>query len=124
MSPASTLTYLTTQTVYLGSHFGDSQLLQISSSPVDSLHASTFSISPDIPALPTPRTLLPKGNDGGASETEELKGYIIKNRGSYVTVLQTFKNIAPIADAALVDLGDIGQASFYFVEEKFSSNIM
>jgi DNA damage-binding protein 1 len=44
------------------------------------------------------------------NESEMTKnGYILGTRGSYLSVLDTQKNIAPIMDAVLVDIEGTGQ---------------
>jgi len=47
--------------------------------------------------------------DDDAGDPQE-SGTIVATKGSYVTVLEQFKNIAPILDACLVEL-DGGQVS-------------
>jgi hypothetical protein len=114
-SPASTITHLTAQIVYVGSHFGDSQLLRINSGPVGSLRISTLPVPPDVSAIPAPQIFLPKGKERATEfEADGVTSCVIETMGSYVTVLRTFQNIAPIADAALVDLDGTGQASLHF----------
>ncbi|KAF9561348.1 hypothetical protein CPC08DRAFT_689138 [Agrocybe pediades] len=117
-SPATTISYLTNQCVYLGSHFGDSQLLKISESPVS---------SEDVPALTFPAgfqavssgsltSVASKKGKGKAPAQEDdmdvdddtstksySRGRVVDSRKSFVTVLDTYKNIAPIMDAILVD---------------------
>lgn len=93
------LTYLTNQVVYLGSHFGDSQLLQIISSPI---------FGSDSPTLPIPasiRTTKPKD----LGKNEDTEGIIVNGAGSYLVVLESFNNLAPIVDGILVDTDDSGQ---------------
>jgi DNA damage-binding protein 1 len=109
VSPACTITYLTTQIVYLGSHLGDSQLLRIHSSPADSAHNHIISISPDIPVIAPSRINTAILQDDDEFDTGTSNGQVIESTGTYVTVLQTFKNIAPIADAVLADLNGNGQ---------------
>lgn len=59
------LTYLDNGVVFIGSHFGDSQLVKLNASPDEN--------------------------------------------GSYVTVMETFTNLAPILDMTIVDLDRQGQ---------------
>jgi DNA damage-binding protein 1 len=42
---------------------------------------------------------------------KEDGGLIVLGKGSYLSVLEVFKNIAPIVDAALVDTDSSGQVS-------------
>ena len=41
-------------------------------------------------------------------------GYRIATKGSFVTVLETHKNIVPIVDAVLVNIDNIGRAFSYW----------
>lgn len=86
-----TLTYLTNQVVYLGSHFGDSQLLQIISTPIPSSDHRT---------LPIPMA---------KSKIDETEGIIVNGTGSYLVEIESFNNLAPIVDGILVDTDDSGQ---------------
>lgn len=100
-----TLTYLTHQVVYLGSHFGDSQLLQISPSPVSSLDCSTLPIPASI------RTIKPKdlGTVAQNRVDDDANGIIVNGIGSYLIELESFNNLAPIVDGILVDIDNSGQ---------------
>jgi DNA damage-binding protein 1 len=40
---------------------------------------------------------------------------VIELSGSFVSVIHTFKNIAPIMDAALVDIDGTGEVRFIFI---------
>lgn len=64
------------------------------------------------------RRLPPNDGDDADSETEGRPSYIIENKGQYVTVLQTFKNIAPIVDAAFVDVDGTEQVSFHLSKQE------
>lgn len=55
--------------------------------------------------------------DGG-TETPQESGNVVATKGSYLNVLEQFKNIAPIADACLVDI-DGGQVSAPPLVESF-----
>lgn len=90
-SSPTTLTYLANQVIYLGSHFGDSQLLQISPSPIFGSDCR--------PTLPIPASV-PKPKDDGI---------IVNGNGSHLIELERFSNIAPIVDGILVDVDDSGQ---------------
>lgn len=102
-----TLTYLTNQVVYLGSHYGDSQLLQISSSPVSSRNAPTLPVPSSI------TTVKPNQLNLAAKSTadEDAEGTIINGAGSHIVELESFQNLAPIVDAVLVDTDNSGQVS-------------
>jgi DNA damage-binding protein 1 len=43
---------------------------------------------------------------------KEEKGVIVLGQGSYLSVVDSWKNIAPIMDAVLVDLDGSGQVHF------------
>jgi len=124
VSPPMSLTYLTNQVLYVGSHLGDSQLVQLRQVPNAFVDEPTLLIPSDV------RTIQPssfemsaskKGKQRAASPTFDMDvdddagdpqelGNIVATKGSYVTVLEQFKNIAPILDACLVEL-DGGQVS-------------
>ncbi|KAE9400776.1 hypothetical protein BT96DRAFT_992689 [Gymnopus androsaceus JB14] len=80
-SPATTLSYLSNQVAFVGSHLGDSQITD------------------------------DKGKGPSLIEPDIAKGCVVATKGSYVEVFQTLvKNIAPISDAVLADLDESGQA--------------
>lgn len=105
-----TLTYLTNQVVYLGSHFGDSQLLQIVSSPVSGSDSLTLPIPASIP------TVKPKDLSMAFKNRviEDAEGIIVNGTGSYLIELERFNNLAPIVDGILVDTDDSGQVGVRF----------
>ncbi|KAG8214764.1 CPSF A subunit region-domain-containing protein [Butyriboletus roseoflavus] len=80
------LTYLANQMVYLGSHFGDSQLLQINPSPVSSSECPTLLIPASV------RTIKPK-DLGTMTKVDDD---------------ESFNNLAPIVDGILVDADNSG----------------
>ncbi len=116
------MTYLTSQVIYVGSHLGDSQVVEISPTPVSSAKTRTLPIPREIETV-DPSTLISfksKGkakcdsNDEFAMDVDnELdvtkRGHILEMQGSYLSVLDTQKNIAPIMDAVLVDIDGPGQ---------------
>ncbi|KAG6854676.1 hypothetical protein C0991_003324 [Blastosporella zonata] len=115
-SPASSLTYLTSQTIYLGSHFGDSQLLQLSPTATSSSDKVTVEIPPEIKTISAATLSGPSTSKGKARETDEdslprdpTKGTVVQTKGSFINVLENFKNIAPIVDAILVDTDGSGE---------------
>ncbi len=93
------MTYITNQVFYVGSSGGDSKLVKISTT-----------IKDDSVAVPLP--------DGFSTITEDMlsqdqdldpdaredKGRVVTSAGSFLEVVQTFKNLSPITDAVLVDL--------------------
>ncbi|KAF5360619.1 hypothetical protein D9756_004828 [Leucocoprinus leucothites] len=122
VSPPTSLTYLTNQIFYVGSHMGDSQLVQLTPVPSAFVDRSTLPISSDIHTVQSTSfeaSASKKGKGRAISPTFDMdvddetgdpqdSGNIVATKGSYVTVLEQFKNIAPIVDACLVDL-DGGQ---------------
>ncbi|EIW81285.1 hypothetical protein CONPUDRAFT_56293 [Coniophora puteana RWD-64-598 SS2] len=103
-SPATTLTYLSNQVVYLGSHYGDSQLLQISPSRLSDSDTPTLPVPGDIHTV----THIPHSSPGSDYDRRH-RGFIVNGRGSHLTEVDRFQNIAPIYDAALVDPDNSGQ---------------
>jgi len=66
----------------------------------------------DIEAIPVSRLFFPTGKGKGiAEDLGGTHGHIVDTKGNFVTVLQTFKNLAPIVDAVLVDSDGTGQVS-------------
>ncbi|KAG6907853.1 hypothetical protein DXG01_007117 [Tephrocybe rancida] len=115
-SPASSLTYLTNQTIYLGSHIGDSQLLQISPTPVSSLTAPTLPIPSDVKTVTPSMLSRPTTRDKGKARATDdspprdpTKGVVVETTGSFLNVVENFKNIAPIVDAIIVDTDGSGE---------------
>ncbi|KZT28894.1 hypothetical protein NEOLEDRAFT_1239376 [Neolentinus lepideus HHB14362 ss-1] len=114
-SPPKSLTYLTSQTLFLGSHFGDSQLLRIHTSPISSVDTDTLPIPPKIPSI-SPSELLSatrtSGKKGkGKAEEGDVSGYVVRTKGGFVEEMMNWTNVAPILDAVLVDLEDSGQTT-------------
>ncbi|KAF9454820.1 hypothetical protein P691DRAFT_716708 [Macrolepiota fuliginosa MF-IS2] len=123
VSSPTTLTYLTNQIIYVGSHMGDSQLVQIAPIPTTSSDKPTLPIPSSIRTIPSTSFDVPAFRKGKARATspdfdsmdvddEEASpqeaGNIVATKGSYLNILERFKNIAPIVDACLVDI-DGGQ---------------
>ncbi|KAJ3744599.1 CPSF A subunit region-domain-containing protein [Lentinula detonsa] len=104
-SPTS-ITYLSNQNMFIGSHFGDSQLVRINQVP---------SSSSSSPTLPIPKSVLTTVSAERLNTLEDERGFLKKGRvvnthGSFIQVVQTLvKNVAPIRDAVMVDLDGSGQ---------------
>ncbi|CAL1713378.1 unnamed protein product [Somion occarium] len=111
ISPPMTLTYLSSQIVYIGSHYGDSQLVRILPAPASSVDVDTLPIPSDIiTSSPASLTQSEKGKEVMTHDGKDrAKGIVLKLKGSHVEVLETYRNIAPIVDAILADLDDSGQ---------------
>lgn len=111
-----TLTYLTSQVLFVGSHHGDSQVIQINQKPVASLDQPTLPVPSDISTVSISDFAMHpsrkgKGKWTDATELREGQGLIVLDKGSFLKVLDTWKNIGPILDSALVDTDGSGQAS-------------
>ncbi|KAG1743291.1 CPSF A subunit region-domain-containing protein [Suillus paluster] len=105
-SSPTTLTYLANQVFYLGSHFGSSQLLQITATPSSALKTPTLPVSPSISTV-SPNAL--NSLVRGMGRNVDVQGYIVVGKGSYLTEIESFNNLAPILDAVLVDTDGSGQ---------------
>lgn len=117
-----TLTYLTNQSVYVGSHLGDSQLVQISPSAISAEIPETLIIPPDVAAVSASSVSSAassrKGKEKASQNDMEVdedddgdhsKGRVVDPQGTYINVLETYKNIGPIMDAISVDIDGSGQ---------------
>ncbi|KAF7975350.1 hypothetical protein HWV62_9805 [Athelia sp. TMB] len=116
-SPPTTISYLTSQIAYIGSHFGDSQVIRIHAAPASAFDSPTLPVPPEIPTI-TPSQLTElftsgkgksKAVNGEDIREKEGRGVIVLGKGTYLSTIQSFKNIAPIMDAALVDVDRSGQ---------------
>ncbi|KAL1677809.1 mono-functional DNA-alkylating methyl methanesulfonate N-term-domain-containing protein [Schizophyllum commune] len=109
ISPPTTITHLNGPKVFIGSHCGDSQLIDIGTVVVPE--------SKPLPIPPGWPTVKPEELEDGPASTMDAtqespkpaKGKIVQMRGSVLSVTESFTNIAPIVDAALVDVDDSGQ---------------
>ncbi|KAF7299245.1 CPSF-A domain-containing protein [Mycena indigotica] len=114
-SPPSSLTYLTNGVIFVGSHAGDSQLIRIHDEPLPSSSKApalpTLPIPHDIETFPPARLVPPVSNKDSDIEADvEVRDCILEEQGSYLQVIQTFKNIAPIRDAVIVDTDESGHS--------------
>lgn len=112
------MTYLTNQALYVGSHLGDSQIVtiqQISSKDPDTVPLTipygVKTVSKTMAAPSSKKKGKQRANDDMEVDDEwDVKdGRVITPDGSYLKVMQRFKNIAPILDAVLVDVDGSGQ---------------
>jgi DNA damage-binding protein 1 len=108
-SPASCLTYLTNQVLYLGSHSGSSQLLRIESTPVSLQENPALQIPSDIKITTENEFLLSSKGKAKVDVESNTQGTIISAPGTRLTVLEAYQNIAPITDAVLLDPDGSGQ---------------
>ena len=58
--------------------------------------------------------------DATQESPKPAKGKIVQMRGSVLSVTESFTNIAPIVDAALVDVDDSGQVRRAMLGVRFS----
>ncbi|KAF8650163.1 hypothetical protein AX16_005397 [Volvariella volvacea WC 439] len=116
-SPA-TLTHLSAQVLYVGSHVGDSKVLQITPTATTLRDRPTLPIPPEVPtASPGSLSNGKRKDKGKAPATEDVdmelqdvsKGVVVRTTGSFLQTISNYNNIAPIMDAALVDLNNDGQ---------------
>ncbi|KAI0647974.1 CPSF A subunit region-domain-containing protein [Trametes meyenii] len=114
-SPATSLTYLSSQVLYIGSHFGDSQLLRIHPAPIANASIDTLPIPKSIHAM-TPSALASasdkgkgKGRADAPADRSTRDPRVVSTKGTFIEVLQTYDNIAPIMDAVLDDIDGSGQ---------------
>jgi DNA damage-binding protein 1 len=106
------MSYLTNQVLYLGSHHGDSQLLKIESTATSFHEFPTLPIPSQIQVIPESDLLQsPKGKKRETIDTIARRGSVVASQGKHLTVLEAFKNIAPITDAVVVDSDGSKQVS-------------
>lgn len=112
-SPATCLTYLSSQVLYLGSHYGDSQLLRIHPAPIANASRETLPIPKGVSTVPAsalaPGSEKGKGRADDADDIPARDGRIVNTKGTFLEVLQAHDNIAPIMDAILADVDGSGQ---------------
>ncbi|EIN12704.1 hypothetical protein PUNSTDRAFT_97523 [Punctularia strigosozonata HHB-11173 SS5] len=125
-SPPTSIAYLTSQVFYLGSHMGDSQLLRISPTPHSLIDKPTLPIDPRISTvLPSQLSSYNAGESvkGKGKRRADLdsdidvdpdaqsgrKGKVVRSDGSYLEVLATYQNLAPVTDALLMNADGSGQ---------------
>lgn len=102
-SPSTTISYLTNGVVFLGSFSGNSQIVKIQR--IASSMPSTLLIPSTIKTVPVGSS---KGkeradHDDMDVDTEPVNGSILQPQGSFLEILETYTNIAPINDAILVE---------------------
>ena len=99
--------------LYLGSHSGDSQLLRIHPSPIANASLDTLPIPKGITTIsPASLATSDKGKGKASADNaspEDQSGRIVNTKGTFVEVLQTYDNIAPIMDAVSEDIDGSGQ---------------
>ncbi|EKM59045.1 uncharacterized protein PHACADRAFT_181065 [Phanerochaete carnosa HHB-10118-sp] len=117
ISSPTTLSYLSSQVLYVGSVLGNSQLLRISPSPVGDIDSDTLPIPGGIHTIKPAElsTLRAESPDEDydmrdAFDTPEGRGGKIVNcKGRFIEELTQYANIAPIVDAVMADPDESGQ---------------
>ncbi len=100
--------------LYLGSHYGDSQLLRIHQTPIANASVDTLPMPPGVSSV-SPSSLMrsDKGKGKATVVDQDISstrdGRVVNTKGTFLEVVQNFDNIAPIMDAALADIDGSGQ---------------
>ena len=94
-SIASSLSYLDNGVVYVGSAYGDSQLVRLHAQPIPAAAAAAAAVGGAVGGV------VGAGGAGG--------GGAAAGGGGYVEVLESFTNLGPIVDFSVVDLDRHGQ---------------
>lgn len=121
-SPPMSITYLTGGVVYVGSFSGDAQTFKIMTAPHSSTELHTLPIPNDIKTVPQ-QVLSSKGKErmdadmDVDSESDVTHGCIIDTKGSFLQPLETYKNVAPINDAVLLQSHSDDQASVLWLDD-------
>jgi hypothetical protein len=100
--------------VFVGSHYGDSQIVRIHSGPLPG--TTPLSLPMDIVATSittaSPESTNSKGKQRAAdmdAESTSNRGTIAKMEGTVVEVVQTIPGLSPIVDAVIADVDSSGQ---------------
>ena len=110
VSPPTALAYLDSQVLFIGSHFGDSQLIRIRTSPISDISTPTLPIPTDILTVQLSSFSSSRKGKGRAWVTDnEGGGRVLALNGTFIEVLDTWQNIGPILDAVLADTDGSGQ---------------
>ncbi|KAI0304406.1 CPSF A subunit region-domain-containing protein [Multifurca ochricompacta] len=110
VSPPTALAYLDSQVLFIGSHFADSQLIRIHTSPISDVGSPTLPIPADILTVPLGLFSSSGKGKGRASMTDkEGSSRVLALNGTYIEVLDTWQNVGPILDAVLADTDGSGQ---------------
>ena len=108
------------QTLYVGSHTGDSQVVRVHATPQGRLDRETLPISSGINTVtPTSLSEVEEHNSSDVDDDIEMRnadnregkgGKIVALKGTFIEVLDRHRNVAPIVDAVLADTDQSGQA--------------
>ncbi|KAI9465477.1 CPSF A subunit region-domain-containing protein [Lactarius psammicola] len=114
VSPPTALAHLDSQVLFIGSHFGDSQLIRIHTSPVSNITAPTLPIPASISVVePSAFSYSNKGKRRASMSDREGSGRVLASNGTYIEVLDTWQNVGPILDAVLADTDRSGQSRIF-----------
>ncbi|KAJ3557088.1 hypothetical protein NM688_g1656 [Phlebia brevispora] len=111
VSPPTTISYLSNQVLYIGSHMGDPQIVQIHATAQTAIDTDTLPLPPGMTTVSS-KELADESEDvemEDATDKQDRKGKIVRTKGSFVEVLEKYPNIAPIMDAVLADTDGSGQ---------------
>ena len=101
----------------MGSHLGNSQIIRIRPSAVGDAQNNTLPI-PDVVEVVVDPSYLMKDDEPGSEEapqqSKSFEGLVVRTKGTFVEVLETFHNIAPIVDAVSADIDGSGQVNLLF----------
>ena len=113
MSSISTISYISSDIVFIGSHFSDSQLVRILSTGVPASF-SLLQIPSDVKTT-APSNLADAEGKGKGKEpmiSNRPSGAVLETGCIYLEVVESWPNIAPILDAAVADTDGSGQVSY------------
>ncbi|KAI0337556.1 hypothetical protein BDW22DRAFT_1363933 [Trametopsis cervina] len=124
ISAPTTLSYLSSQVLFVGSHTGDSQVIRIHPTAQSRLDEDTLPIPSNISVVSpsslseVPRSTSPYEDEDIEMEGDESKrsgksGKIIALKGTHIEVLDQIRNIAPITDAVMADTDQSGQPQIF-----------
>ncbi len=111
-SPATSLSYLSSQFFYVGSHYGDSQFLRISDRQIANPTVDTLPIPKGITTVASSPVVSSDKGKGKAAESDDSggkDGQVVHMKGTWLEVVESYDNIAPIMDAVLADIDGSGQ---------------
>ncbi|KAI0084181.1 CPSF A subunit region-domain-containing protein [Irpex rosettiformis] len=120
ISAPTTLSYLSSQVLYVGSHTGDAQILRIHATAQSDIDRDTLPIPSGITTVhPTSLSADPRSSPSLDDDDIEMEsvddkkagkaGKIVALKGTHIEVLDRFRNLAPILDAVLADTDESGQ---------------
>lgn len=110
------MSYLSNQILYVGSHMGSSQIVKIHATAQLAAYGETLPIPAGIQTISSKQLAQEEEDvDMEDSDKRDGKGRIVRTRGNFVEILESFSNIAPIVDATLADIDGSGQVRFSLI---------